>query len=94
MPAEGWRKYLMAVRQQAIFLARSGRLEITRKGEVIDPDNFKSVIRLRRKGAGSPSRSGRLPAGWRPGYRNSPGPLIVRRAGARSDSRQEPKDEA
>ena len=33
MPPDGWHKYMTAVRQQAIHLARAGRLQITRKGE-------------------------------------------------------------
>ncbi len=32
-----WRKYLPAVRQQALHLARTGRINIIRKGEVADP---------------------------------------------------------
>ncbi|WP_142847830.1 DUF3253 domain-containing protein [Telmatospirillum sp. J64-1] len=46
-PRDAWRRYLMAVRQQAIHLARQGRIEITRRGETVDPDDFKGVIRLR-----------------------------------------------
>ncbi|WP_020594501.1 DUF3253 domain-containing protein [Kiloniella laminariae] len=34
---DSWRKYLPAVRQQALYLARSGRINIIRKGEVVDP---------------------------------------------------------
>jgi len=52
MPSDGWRRYLTAVRQQAISLARRGLIEITRKGEVVDPEKFKGVIRLRRPVAG------------------------------------------
>ncbi|QQP87976.1 DUF3253 domain-containing protein [Skermanella sp. TT6] len=48
MPADGWHKYMTAVRQQAIHLARQGRLQITRKGEPVDPNNFKGVVRLRK----------------------------------------------
>lgn len=49
-PADGpelWRRYMNAVRQQAIHLARQGRIEITRKGQPVDPKNFKGVVRLR-----------------------------------------------
>ncbi len=49
-PADGpelWRRYMNAVRQQATHLARQGRIEITRKGEPVDPKNFKGVVRLR-----------------------------------------------
>ena len=49
-PTDGpelWRRYMNAVRQQAIHLARQGRIEITRKGQAVDPKNFKGVVRLR-----------------------------------------------
>jgi len=46
-PKDIWRKYMNAVRQQAIFLARNGRLEIVRKGEVADPNDFKGLYKLR-----------------------------------------------
>lgn len=42
-----WRRYLMAVKQQAIFLARTGRIDILRKGVPVDPDDFKGVWRMR-----------------------------------------------
>jgi hypothetical protein len=44
---ELWRRYLNAVRQQATHLARQGRIEIVRKGEPVEPKNFKGVVRLR-----------------------------------------------
>ncbi|MCG8492253.1 MAG: DUF3253 domain-containing protein [Sneathiellales bacterium] len=46
-PKDIWRKYMTAVRQQAIHLARNGRLEIVRKGEVADPNDFKGLYKLR-----------------------------------------------
>ena len=46
-PKDIWRKYMTAVRQQAIYLARNGRLEIVRKGEVADPNDFKGLYKLR-----------------------------------------------
>lgn len=49
-PGDGpelWRRYMNAVRQQAVHLARQGRIEITRKGKPVDPNNFKGVVRLR-----------------------------------------------
>ncbi|HEY9079636.1 DUF3253 domain-containing protein [Magnetovibrio sp.] len=42
-----WKRYLTAVKQQAVFLARQGRIEIVRKGEVADPNDFKGIVRLR-----------------------------------------------
>lgn len=46
-PPDVWRRYLNAVKQQMVHLARAGRIEITRKGRPVDPDNFKGVVRLR-----------------------------------------------
>ncbi len=48
-PPDIWKKYLRAVKQQAVHLARAGRIEILRKGKPADPDNFKGVVRLRLK---------------------------------------------
>ncbi len=44
---ELWRRYVTAVKQQAVHLARKGRIEIVRKGIVADPDNFKGIVKLR-----------------------------------------------
>lgn len=43
-----WRRYINAVKQQAVHLARKGRIEIVRKGKVADPDDFKGIVRIRR----------------------------------------------
>ncbi len=52
-PPDAWRRYLPAVRQQALNLARRGRLTILRKGKPVDPHApFKGVVRLARVGAG------------------------------------------
>ena len=45
-----WRRYLVAVRQQAVHLAKAGRIEIIRKGEVADPTDFKGIVRMRLPG--------------------------------------------
>ena len=46
-PPDLWRRYLPAVRQQALHLARQGRLLILRKGRPADPRRpIKGVIRL------------------------------------------------
>lgn len=42
-----WRRYFMAVKQRAVSLAREGRIEIVRKGQVVDPEDFKGVVRYR-----------------------------------------------
>jgi hypothetical protein len=47
--AELWRRYKQAVRQQAIHLARQGRIDIIRKGVAVDPNDVKGVVRLRLK---------------------------------------------
>ncbi len=48
-PPDGWRRYLPAVRQQALNLARRGRLTILRKGKPVEPHApFKGVVRLAR----------------------------------------------
>lgn len=46
-PKDVWRKYMTAVRQQAIYLARNKRIEIMRKGKVADPNDFKGLYKLR-----------------------------------------------
>ena len=44
---ELWRRYLPAARQQALHLARAGRIVILRKGKPADPHKpVKGVIRL------------------------------------------------
>jgi len=50
-PKDIWRKYMMAVRQQAIHLAREGRLLIIRKGDIADPNDFKGLYKLRKPNA-------------------------------------------
>ena len=45
--ADGWRKYMNAVKQQTLHLARQGRVEIMRKGKVADPRDFKGIVRVR-----------------------------------------------
>ncbi len=46
-PPDAWRRYLNAARQQSLFLARSGRIAILRKGKPVDPtEPVKGVIRL------------------------------------------------
>jgi len=46
-PPDLWRRYLHAVRQQALYLARQGRIDILRKGKPVDPHApIKGVIRL------------------------------------------------
>jgi hypothetical protein len=46
-PPDLWRRYLKAVRQQALHLAREGRIVILRHGEPQDPKApIKGLIRL------------------------------------------------
>lgn len=42
----GWRSHLTEVRRAAVRLANQGRLVITRKGKVVDPNDFRGVYRL------------------------------------------------
>lgn len=44
---DGWRRYMTSVKQQAVHLARQGRVEIVRKGQVADPNDFKGIVRVR-----------------------------------------------
>lgn len=46
---DAWRKYMTAVKQQSVHLARQGRVEIVRKGEVADPEDFKGIVKVRLK---------------------------------------------
>jgi len=38
-----WRRYFQAVKNQAFHLARIGRIEITRKGQPVAPDDLKGL---------------------------------------------------
>ena len=51
----GWRRLMPQVRSTAVGLARAGRLEITRKGRLADPDALKGVYRLKLRGAETPA---------------------------------------
>jgi hypothetical protein len=44
---EQWQRMLPKVRAAALGMMRQGRLTITKKGKVVDPDAFKGVTRLR-----------------------------------------------
>lgn len=44
---EGWRRYMVPVKQQILALARQGKVEIVRKGVVQDPDDFRGLVRIR-----------------------------------------------
>ncbi len=46
---DAWRKYMNPVKQQMIHLARAGKIEIVRKGEVVDPEDFRGIVRMRLK---------------------------------------------
>lgn len=46
-PPDAWRRYLRPVKQQALNLARQGKIAILRKGKPVDPHKpVKGVIRL------------------------------------------------
>ena len=42
-----WQRMLPKVRAMALGLMRQGKLTITKKGKVVDPDAFRGVTRLR-----------------------------------------------
>lgn len=46
-PKGDWRSLMEPTRQAAKQLAQQGVIQITQKGQVVDPDNFKGPIRLR-----------------------------------------------
>jgi hypothetical protein len=43
---DGWGPLMQPIRRVAVGLARQGRLVITRKGRIVDPDDFRGVYRL------------------------------------------------
>jgi hypothetical protein len=45
-PEDVWRKYLLAVKQQAKSLARAGRISILRRGKPIDPNKMKGLVKF------------------------------------------------
>ena len=51
--APEWRPILSATRRAAIRLAIAGRIDILRKGQVVDPKDVRGVIRLRMRPEGA-----------------------------------------
>jgi hypothetical protein len=49
---DAWRRFMNPVKQQMVHLARSGKIEIVRKGEVVNPEDFRGVVRMRIKAGG------------------------------------------
>lgn len=49
MDPERWRERMPAVRDAARRLVRAGRVEILQRGRVVDPDEARGPIRLRRR---------------------------------------------
>jgi hypothetical protein len=43
---DGWGPLMQPIRRIAVKLAREGRIVITRKGRIVDPDDFRGVYRL------------------------------------------------
>jgi Protein of unknown function (DUF3253) len=43
---DAWGRLMQPVRRAAVQLAKEGRLIITRKGKIVDPDDFRGVYRL------------------------------------------------
>jgi hypothetical protein len=44
---DGWHRYMNPVKQQMVSLARAGVVEIVRKGEAVDPNDFRGLVRIR-----------------------------------------------
>lgn len=42
-----WRRYMTAVKQQVLHLAREGKIEIVRNGQVVDAEDFRGLVRVR-----------------------------------------------
>jgi len=43
---DDWGRLMQPVRRAAVKLMKEGRLQITRKGRPVDPDDFRGVYRL------------------------------------------------
>ncbi len=43
---EAWGPLMQPIRRTAVKLAKEGRIVITRKGRIVDPDDFRGVYRL------------------------------------------------
>jgi hypothetical protein len=43
---DGWGPLMQPIRRVAVRLAKEGRVVITRKGRIVDPDDFRGVYRL------------------------------------------------
>jgi hypothetical protein len=43
---DGWGPLMQPIRRIAVRLAKEGRIVITRKGRIVDPDDFRGVYRL------------------------------------------------
>ena len=50
-----WHSLLGDVRRAAVELAKAGRIDILRKGQPVDPDGVRGVIRLRVRGPREPA---------------------------------------
>ena len=55
-PGDAWRKSLAPIRLATLRLARSGQIEILRKGKPVAPADAHGVIRLRLAPAGADSK--------------------------------------
>ena len=51
--AADWRGLLAPVRRAAVRLAAAGRIQVLRKGQPVDPESVRGVIRLRVSRVGS-----------------------------------------
>jgi len=53
-PPNAWRKYLNAIKQQTVSMARGGKVIFVRKGTPIHPDDVKGVVKVRLPFDGEP----------------------------------------
>lgn len=58
-PEDGWRRYMTPVKQQMGNMARKGLIELVRKrGDVVDPTDYRGVVRMRKPGGADESFDG------------------------------------
>jgi hypothetical protein len=55
-PDDGWHRYMNPVKQQMVHLARAGVVDIIRKGEPVDPNDFRGLVRIRLSTGEAPNR--------------------------------------
>lgn len=49
-PDDGWRRYMIPVKQQMLALARAERIDLLRRGVPVPLDEAKGIVRMRVRG--------------------------------------------